>query len=88
MGKLDQSKVEWIIREKRKGGRNKAIAETAGVSVRWVQYLWRRYGNESRVACPLPMGRPATGLPGRLEHSAILWAAGGERTGARILEDI
>ena len=36
MKKLDQSKVERIIREKRKGGNNKAIAEEAGVSTPWL----------------------------------------------------
>ena len=43
MSKLDEPVVEWIIREKRKGCRNKQIAETAGVSIHWVQRLWAGY---------------------------------------------
>ena len=39
MKKLDKSKVEWIIREKRKGTHNRMIAEQYGISVRWVQKL-------------------------------------------------
>ena len=70
MSKLDESVVEWIIREKRKGRRNKKIAETAGVSTRWVKKLWARYKDAPNVSYPLPMGRPVNGLPGRREHSA------------------
>ena len=38
--KLDQSKVEYIVAEKRKGSKNAAIAEAVGVSVRYAQKLW------------------------------------------------
>ena len=75
MKKLDKSKVEWIIREKRKGTHNRKIAETAGVSVRWVQKLWRRYKDKDWIEFPIPMGRPKGCAPGRQEHSAILSAA-------------
>ena len=88
MGKLDRSVVEWIIREKRKGVKNKTIAGTAKVSVRHVQRLWRRYKNASKAGYPLPMGRPANGLPGRREHSAVLSAAEKKRSSARALEEI
>ena len=86
MSKLDESVVEWIIREKRKGRRNKQIAETAGVSIRWVQKLWARYKNSPSATYPLPMGRPANGLPGRREHSAVLSVNNGQRRGARNME--
>ena len=43
MKKLDQAKVEWIIQQKHKNARNKEIAASMGVSVRWVQKLWKRY---------------------------------------------
>ena len=72
MSKPDESVVDWIIREKRKGHRNKQIAETADVSTRWVQMLWARYKDLPNVAYPLPMGRPVNGLPGRREHSSVL----------------
>ena len=86
MSKLDESVVGWIIREKRKGRRNKQIAETAGVSIRWVQRLWARYKDSPNIAYPLPMGRPVKGLPGRLEHSSVLTAKNGRRQGARVME--
>ena len=81
MSKLDESVVEWIIREKRKGRRNKQIAETAGVSIRWVQKLWARYKDFQSVTYPRPMGRPVNGLPGRREHSAVLTVNDGQRRG-------
>ena len=88
VGKLDQSVVEWIVREKRKGVKNAVIAETAKVSARHVQRLWRRYGSAPGIEYPRPMGRPKNGLAGRREHSAVLSAAGDEHSGARALEDI
>jgi putative transposase len=86
MSKPDESVVEWIIREKRKGRRNKQIAETAGVSMRWVQRLWARYKDSPNITYPLPMGRPVKGLAGRLEHSSVLTAKNGRRQGARAME--
>ncbi len=86
MSKLDESVVKWIIREKRKGRRNKQIAETAGVSIRWVQKLWARYKDSSNITYPLPMGRHVNGLPGRREHSAVLAVNDGQRRGARNME--
>ena len=40
MRKLDKSKVQWIINEKQKGNSNRIIAETVGISTRWVKKLW------------------------------------------------
>ena len=88
MRKLDSSKVEWILREKRKGTPNGRIAETAGVSVRWVQKLWKRYRDADEISYPLPMGRPRRSSPGRREHSAALSAAAGSVRGAASLERV
>lgn len=72
MSKLDESAVEWIIREKRKGRRNKRIVETAGVSIRWVQRLWARYKDSPNITYPLPMGRPVNGLRAAVSARSLL----------------
>ena len=74
MSKLDQQKVQYIVREKSKGTKNSVIAEQMGVSVRWVQKLFARYKNvePNQMVYPKPMGRPKKSLVGRLEHSAVL----------------
>ena len=88
MSKLDESVVKWIIREKRKGRRNKQIAETAGVSIRWVQKLWARYKDSSNITYPLPVGRHVNGLPGRRSIRPCLQSttvsAGGPETWRRV----
>ena len=44
MGRLDESKTRWIIREKRKGDlTNRQIAESMKISIIWVKKLWVRY---------------------------------------------
>ena len=43
MKKLDESKVKWIVVQKRKGAQTKKIAESMNVSARWVRKLWVRY---------------------------------------------
>ena len=70
--------------QKRKGVANSRIAETMGISVRWVKKLHARYGNTSpeRMIYPGTMGRPQDGLPGRREHSAVLAARGENHVGA------
>ena len=88
MKKLDQSKVEWIIKEKRKNAHNKEIAASMNVSVRWIQKLWKRYRDEDKIAYPAPMGRPKKCAPGRRDHSAVLSAASNEVQGAASLERI
>ena len=72
MRKLDESKVEWILQEKRKCTANRVIAQAIDVSVRWVQKLYSRYKDKTEMSHPYPMCRPAKGLPGRREHSAVL----------------
>ena len=52
MKKLDQSKVEWIIAQKRKEKTNKEIADAMGVSTRWVKKLWARYKSEGANRAP------------------------------------
>ena len=88
MKKLDESKVRWIIRESRKGTPSSTIAENAGVSVRWVQKLCRRYSGVpiDKIAYPGTLGRPKKSLPGRREHSAVLSAVSDEYSGAVYLE--
>ena len=88
MSKLDESMVKWIIRDKHKGSRNKQIAETAGVSIRWVQRLWARYKDSPNIMYLMSMGRPVNGLPGRREHSSVLTAKNDQRGGARMMEEI
>ena len=56
--KLDESKVEWILQEKRKCTPNKVIAQAMDVSVRWVQVLYSRYRDDTKISYPYPMGRP------------------------------
>lgn len=84
MKKLDKSKVNWIIQEKRKGAKtNKQIADSMGVSVIWIKKLWSRYRNcMGPITYPAKMGRPENGLPGRREHSAVLSVRGKHRKGA------
>ena len=77
MSKPDGSVAEWTIRGRCKGRRNRRMAETAGVSIRWVQRLWARYKDLPNVAYPLSMGRPVNGLPGRRGHSSVLTAKSG-----------
>ena len=75
MKKLDESKVRWIIRQKRAGMPTRQISRTMGVSTFWTKKLWTRYGHTSdTITYPAPMGRPANGLPGRRGHSAALSA--------------
>ena len=86
MKKLDQAKVEWIIREKRNGMHNKEIAKTQKIFVRWVQKLWKKYKNKDMIVFPAPMGRPKGCIPGRREHSAVLSAVSRKAHGAVSLE--
>ena len=88
MKKLDESKVRWIVRESRKGTPKSTIAKNAGISVRWVQKICRRYSGVSigKISYPGTLGRPKKSLPGRLEHSAVLSAVSDEYSGAVYLE--
>ena len=76
MSKLDVSKVQWIVRQRRNGMPVTEVAETMGVSGRWVKKLAHRYAGVAidDIVFPHPMGRPRGGLPGRLEESTALSA--------------
>ncbi len=88
MHKLDESKVDWIVRRKREGKMTTAeIAAAIGVSSIWVKKLWARYKNAGKIVYPKRMGRPKHGLTGRREHSAILSAKNICGYGAVRLED-
>ena len=89
MKKLDQSKVEYIAAEKRKGSKNATIAEAMGISVRYVQKLWARFKNtpKDRIVFPANMGRPSRGPPTREEQSAVLSARRLIRAGASRIWD-
>ena len=74
MKKLDESKVRWIIAQKRKGATANHVAQTMDVSTRWVKKLWVRYkhADAGKILYPARMGRPENGLPDRRERSAVL----------------
>ena len=65
MKKLDQSKVEYIVAEKRKGTKNTIIAESMGIAIRYVQRIWARFKNtpKGKIVFPARMGRPHRSLP-------------------------
>ena len=65
--KLDVAQVRWIIRQKRAGlANNVEIAESMGVSTRWIRKLWSRYGSTrpEDITYPPRMGRPPGGAGG------------------------
>ena len=74
--KLDESKVRYIVREKKKGTTNAVIAEQMGISKRWVQKLRTIQVHRTKsVSTPKVYGPvPQKSLPGRLEESAVLSA--------------
>ena len=87
MSKLDESKVQWIVRQRRSGVPAAQVAETMKVSTRWVGSLVARYkGCEiGDIVFPQPMGRPRGGLPGRLEESTVVSAYYAHAEGAALL---
>ena len=74
MKKLDRTKVKYIVKEKRKGIKNKIIAESMGITIWYVQILWAKFKNtpKDKIVFPSPMGRPCRGLPTRSEQSTVL----------------
>ena len=87
--KLDEGRVRWIVRQRRKGEMTDAqIAQTMKVSASWVRRLWRRFeGCEPKdIKYPARMGRPNNGIPGRREQSAVLSGRHRNECGARGLE--
>ena len=55
MKKLDQSKVEYIVAEKRKGSKNATMAEAMGISVRVRVQVYRAVGIVGMVR-QVPLG--------------------------------
>ena len=89
--KLDQSKVEYIVAEKRKGTRNHAIAESMAIAVRYVQKLWARFKehSEGQDHVSRPNGQARRGAPIRSEQSAVPAARRALKSGAsRIWEPL
>ena len=83
MKKLDESKVRWIIRQKRAGMSTRQVSRTMGISISWTKKLWARYRHAGdAITYPTPMGRPANGLPGYREHPVVLSAYCKHRYGA------
>lgn len=62
--KLDQSKVKYIITEKRRNTKNATIADAMGITVRYVQMLWTKFKNipKDKIVFPTPMGKSSIGL--------------------------
>ena len=89
MKKLDESKVRWIIAQKRKGATTNRVAQTMDVSTRWIKKLWARYKHTDadKILYPARIGRPENGLPGRREHSAVLSVCYREHLGATGMQD-
>ena len=90
MTKLDESKVQYILRKHRKGVGTSEIAKEMDVSSRWIRKLCARYRNVDLkdVVYPIPMGRPPNGIPGRKEHSAVLIYRQAAHLGADELEGV
>ena len=90
MAKLDESKVQYILRKHRKGVSTSEIAEEMNVSPRWIRKLCARYKDVDLkdVVYPIPRGRPPNGMPGRKEHSAVLTYRQAIHLGADELEGV
>ena len=73
-----------MVCEKRKGTPNRVISETLKISVRWIQKITKRYEGVKldQIVYPMKLGRPKTGMPGRMEHSVILSSLSEECSGA------
>ena len=85
--KLSTGRVRWIIRQKRMGETNARIAQSMGVSPRWVKKIWSRYryADINTISYESRAGRRVSSAYGRREHSAVLSARGNEHLGASIL---
>ena len=74
MKKIDRSKVEYVAAEKRKGAKNRIIAEAMNATVRYVQKPWARFKHapEECIVFSARMGRPPRESPTKSEWSAVL----------------
>ena len=89
MKKLDESRVRWIIAQKRKGATANHVAQTMDISTCRVKKLWVRYkhADAGKILYPARTGRPENGLPGRRERSAVLSVRYREHLGAVGMQD-
>ncbi len=75
MGRLDEAKMRWIIREKRKRDlTNRQIAESMKISIICITKLWARYGyvEYAKIIYSTRIGRQEAGTPGRKENSVVI----------------
>lgn len=80
--KLDEEQVKWTIQQKRNGTMNNVeIANSVGVSARWIRKLWSKYkfARLKDITYLTQMRHPFEGLPGRREHSAVISCHGQSR---------
>ena len=89
MAKLDASRAKWIARQRRSGTPVAKAAEAMKISARRVTELACRCGGCAidDIVFPQPMGRPAGGMPGRLEESAAVSAYWACVEGSTMLAD-
>lgn len=85
--KLDPVKLEWIIRQKEKGIKNRTIADSMKVSVRRVQELWSTYRETATVPELKRPGRSRI-RPSDEEESMVAKAYAEYRRGAFTLERV
>ena len=91
MSKLEESKVQWIVRQRRNGVPAAQVAEAMKVTTRWVGSLVARYkGCEiGDIVLPRPMGRPGAGCgaPGGVDGGVgVLCSRGGATLLAESIE--
>ncbi len=58
--KLDNDKIKYIIREKKKDTLNSTMADSMNVRTRHVRRLWAKYKNTGQIPTIGSRGRPAT----------------------------
>ena len=84
--KLDERKVRWIVREKRRGLlKNREIAWIQGVSVRRIQQVWREFRLSGRIPELRRPGRRGEEVPEDVRE-IVLKAYGAHRVGAKLME--
>ena len=78
--KLDDAKIKYIIREKKKGTSNTKIADGVGISTRHVRRLWPRYAATGSLPVIKSAGRPAAKISDE-DVRRVLDAYGNEGVG-------
>lgn len=86
--KLDEQKIRWIIREKRRGFlRNGEIAWLQGVSVRRIQQVWRDFRLSGRIPELRRPGRRVQEVPEGVRE-IILKTYEARKVGAKLMESL